>query len=220
MRTAVMIGWAVTIAALAAMVIGHFGSHDLNWRSDQISTYAALGPFDALVTASMLLSAAALAILGLLVSRYGVFGDRLWSHAVPLLAGAAASGLIMLAHYEEAARTLTLLRQSGFWAIRQQTFHDAGLQIFFYCGILLVTVMGLLATAHGADMVERLAGTAMLAIGPGSFVLMSTGWPAVVGIEGPAIGLQQRASLLALWLALVCAFAIATRRTLRRSGRL
>ena len=216
MRIAVLTGWAITSAAMAAMVIGHLGSHDLNWRTDQISTYAATAPFDGLVTLSMLLSAGALVVAGLLASRYGLFGNGIWNHAIPLLAGAAAVGLIMLAHYEETARTLAALRQSGFGAIRQQSFHDAGLQIFFYSGVLLVTVMGVLTMALGVSLAERLVGILMFGLGPGSFLLMTTAWTRAIGIEAPATGLQQRASLLCLWLAMVCVLVIATGRSFQR----
>ena len=218
MRTAVWIGWATTIAALAAMVIGHFGSHDLNWRSDQISTYAALGPLDALVSASMLLSATALAILGILSSRYGLFGTGLGGHVIPLLAGAAACGLLVLAAYEEAARTLTILRQSEFQAIRQQSFHDAGLLIFFYGSLLLVMMLGAMIAVSGATWMEKLVGLLILGLGPGSFLLMTTGWTAALGIDGPARGIQQRASLFCLWLAMAAMLAIASKRSRRQTS--
>ena len=220
MRVAITIGWAVSIAALAAMVIGHFGDHDLNWRSNQISTYAALAPLDSLVTSSMMLSAAALAVLGVLSSRHGLFGTGIAVHVVPLLAGAAAAGLVMLALYEESATTLTVLREAGFQAIRQQSFHDAGLQIFFYGALLLVMVMGGLIAMSGATWMEKLSGLLILCLAPGSFLLMSAAWPSAFGIEGPARGLQQRASLLCLWLAMAAVLAVASKRSFREARRI
>ncbi len=216
MRIALLAGWATLIAAMAAMIAGHLGSHDLDWRAHQISTYAAIAPLDDLVTASMLLSAATLLLAGILASRYAILGGGVGGHLVPLLAGAAAAGLIMLAQYEETARTLTALQQSGFGSIRQQSFHDAGLQIFFYSSVLLVMVMGTLAMVFGTGAADRLMGLLLLCLGPASFLLMTTGWTRAIGLSGTTVGLQQRASLSCLWLAMLCVLVIATRRSSQR----
>ena len=211
MRHLIVLGWLVAIAAMLAMVVGHLGSHDLDWRHNQISTYAAVAPYDALVTAAMVLSAAGLSILAILATMHQAFGRTAWAHVVPLIAGAAAAGLLMLAAYEETAPTLTILQQSDFWSIRRQSFHDAGLLIFFYGSVLLVMLLGSLAAVSGASVPERIAGALVAGSGPAAFLLMTTGWATVIGLDGPMVGLQQRASLFCLWLAMICLLAMASR---------
>ena len=215
MRGATILGLAVSLAALLAMTIGHLGDHQLDWRLNQISTYAARAPYDHFVTAAMLLSAAAATIVGFLASRHGVAGAGPWSHLIPILAGAVAAGLIMLALYEESAATLAALRRSEFWAVRQQSFHDAGLQVFFYGALLLVAVAGLLVLASAQAFGERVLGALIAASGPGAFLLMTTPWTEAVGMAGAYLGLQQRASLLCLWVAMVLFLAVAARRSSR-----
>ena len=217
MRGTVILGWVFTVAALIAMVIGHFGDHGLSWQAQQISTYAATAPHDSFVTVSMLLSAAAIVVVGVLVSKHGLFGHTVWVHLVPPLAGAAAAGLVMVASYEETAASLTLLKQASFLAIRLQSFHDAGLQVFFYSSVMLVTALGALAILSGATLVERLIAVLILSLGPGSYLLMRTSWAQAIGLAGPTVGLQQRAALLCLWEAMVCVLVIATDRLLRRT---
>jgi len=212
-----ILGWVLAVAALMAMVIGHFGDHDLSWQAQQISTYAATAPYDSFVTASMLLSAAAIVVVTVLVSKHGLIGSGYGVHMVPPLAGAAAAGLVMVASYEETAASLTMLKHAGFWSIRQQSFHDAGLQVFFYSGVVLVTALGAISILRGSVLVERLLGGLILSFGPGSFLLMRTSWAEAIGLAGPTIGLQQRAALICLWLAMVCVLVIATGRLLKRT---
>ncbi len=217
MRGTAILGWIFTVGALFAMVTGHFGAHGLSWQAQQISTYAATAPFDAFVTASMLLSAAAILVVGVLITKYGLFGHAIWVHLVPPMAGAAAAGLVMVASYEETAPSLTLLKQASFLAIRLQSFHDAGLQVFFYSSVLLITTLGALAILSGATLVERLIGVLILSLGPGSFLLMRASWTQAIGMAGASIGLQQRAALLCLWLAVVCVLVIASGKQPKRT---
>ena len=219
MVNTVILGWAASLAALAAMVLGHLGSHGLSWQANQISTYAARAPNDIFVTAAMWLAALGLLTIGVLVPRYRLFGPAYWVHLGPLLAGAAAAGLVMLACYEETAASLALLEQSGFQAIRQQSFHDAGLQVFFYSGLLLVAALGLFSLLDAKALAERLLGIVILGLAPASFLLMTTPWAQVIGLAGTTTGLQQRAALLCLWLAMVCVLALASDRRRRLRAR-
>lgn len=208
MRTVLVIGWLSTVASLFSMVIGHLGVHEMSWVSAQISTYAATAPHDYFVTSSMLLSAFALIIIGVLVSKYHIVGTGFLSHFVSPLSGAAVSGLILVAYFEETATTLNMLKQSGFWAIRVQSFHDAGLLIFFYSTVLLVIFLGVLVVTSNLKAGTKILGGVVLAMGPASYFLMITPWPKFIGFDGIAIGANQRAALFCLWLAVALVLAI------------
>lgn len=219
MRNIIFIGWISAVASLASMVIGHLGSHELSWKSSQISTYAAAAPYDFFITGSILLSSLSLLIIGILVSRYQIAGNGFFAHLVPTLSGAAASGLLMLAYYEETAKTLNQLKKSGFWAIRIQSFHDAGLTVFFYSAVLLVILLGSITILHHSTAKIKILGGLVLSMGPLSYLLMTTAWPKLVGFEGMTRGVNQRAALFCLWLAVVLILAMASNKILEPTGK-
>jgi len=212
MRNIIFIGWISAVASLASMVIGHLGSHELSWISSQISTYAAKAPYDFFITGSILLSSLTLLLIGILVSRYQIMGTNVLAHLVPALSGASASGLLMLAYYEETAKNLNHLKKSGLWAIRIQSFHDAGLTIFFYSTLLLVMLLGVMSLLNAASAKGKIIGAVILGMGPASYLLMATHWPKLVGFEGTTVGVNQRAALFCLWLAVVLILTIASRK--------
>ena len=218
MRIVTALGWALSIVALAAMVTGHLGDHGLDWRLNQISTYAARAPLDELVTAAMLASAAAVASVGCLATRQEIIDAKPWNHLAPLLAGAAAAGLVMLAFYEEAAANLAVLEQAGFRAVRQQSFHDAGLQIFFFGSLLLVALLGMMIVLCDRTPGGKILGALILITAPGALFLMTTPWTQTLGLAGAQAGLQQRAALFCLWLALVLFLSLATWRAARQGA--
>ena len=203
MKTASTITWIFISTSLVLMVVGHLGTHPLNWVSMQISTYAAKAPYDYLITLSILCAAFALIMLSVLVSRYKIIGEDYLTHFFPVLLGAAAAGLIMLASYEETASTLALLKKSSFWNIRVQSFHDAGLQIFFYSSVLFIMLAGssLIFTQPGLG--TKVIALIIFSLGPASFLIMTTGLPYTEDIGGATHGLNQRAALFCLWLAVV-----------------
>lgn len=219
MRQTLTFGWLAALVAIVAMVVGHFGDHGLSWKAKQISSYAAIAPYDDLITLSMVSSAGALSAIGILASRYRALGSSYWLHLVPLLAGAAASGLLMLACYEETARTLANLKESGFWAIRQQSFHDAGLLVFYFAAVTLVLMLGVFLVIFRSALPEKMTGLCLFLLAVGSGLLMRTSWPAAIGIGGATVGLKQRASLLFLWMAMLCILAIASRRLQLQAAR-
>ncbi|MDH3973809.1 MAG: DUF998 domain-containing protein [Deltaproteobacteria bacterium] len=195
------IGLIIAFLSLVSMVLGHFGSHELNLISSQISTYAAKAPYDYLITTSMLLSSLTLLIISFINSKFQIFGSSHLAHFIPALSGAASFGLVMLAYYEETAKNLSVLKQSGFMAIRIQSFHDAGLLMFFYSSLSLAVLLGTLTIIYNYNKINRVLGGIILCMAPISFMLMTTKWPKAIGIEGATIGLNQRAALLCLWLA-------------------
>ena len=218
MRNTIIVGWSSAIMALIFMIIGHSGTHGLSWFRNQISTYAAQAPHDAWITASMLLSCVALLSVSLLVSRYKMIGDHSLIHVVPVIIGATISGLLVLAYYEETAKTITMLKRSGFMSIRLQSFHDAGLLVFFYGSVLLVLILGAFVIAFKEGVRDKLIGLGIFVLGPASFSLMGTSWPKLVGIAGPSAGIKQRMALLCLWLAMVLVLALASNNTPRSTA--
>ena len=215
-RILIVTGWVTLLSALIAMIVGHSGNHDLNWTINQISTYAANAPHDQWITASMLLSCLTMVIVSLIVSNR-ILGDNWLTQLVPLFAGAATAGLLMLASFKETARSVTILRSSGFEAVRQQSFHDAGLLIFFYCAIALAVVLGILVIAQASGWKERIIGGAVAFLGLAAFPLMTTAWPELIGLFSTGPGLKQRASLLSLWLASLLVLAVASSKVFRPS---
>ncbi len=190
------------------MWVGHSGDHSLSWKINQISTYAATAPQGRWVTASMLFSCLSLLILGVLAAKFKQLGDNYLAHLVPIMVGATTSGLLMLAAYEETARNMSLLKKASFMAIRQQSFHDAGLMIFFYSAILLVLTLGILLMSQASQLRERIIGIGVSLFGIFTYPLMTTAWPASLGVHGAGPGLQQRASLFCLWIAVVLVLGI------------
>jgi hypothetical protein len=197
------------------MIIGHTGSYDLRWEINQISTYAATAPHDRCITASMILPCVTLVCISILVSRYKILGDNNVAHTVPLCAGASMTGLFTLAAYEETAPTAKILNNAGFEAIRQQSFHDAGLLIFFYSAVLVAVVLGVLIIAQ-ANWKDKILGCAVTVLGMAAFPLMTTAWPRLIGVLGAGPGLKQRASLLSIWLAIALVLMVASNKVFQR----
>jgi hypothetical protein len=209
MKYIAITGLIFAFLALIAMLIGHTGAHELSWVSNQISTYAAKAPKDRWITTSMLLACGSLVCFGMLVSKYEALGSSLFAHGVTILAGAATSGLILLTCFEETATSLSSLSKLGFSAIRQQSFHDAGLLVFFYCAIALGVVAGIASIFEVPGKTNKVLSGVSACLSPTCFLLMTGSWPRVVGIVGPAAGLKQRSALLALRLSIVMLLIVA-----------
>lgn len=197
---------------MIAMIIGHSGNNELNWEANQISTYAAIAQRHEWITAAMVLPCLTLICASILASRYRILGDTHLAHVVPLFSGSAISGLLTLASFKETARSISMLRSSGFDAIRQQSFHDAGLLIFFYSGIMLTVLFGILIFENAADWKRKILGGSVAVLGLGAFPLMAMPWPRMIGILTAVPGLKQRASLMSLWLAVSLVLAAMSRR--------
>ena len=211
------IGLIIALLSLVSMVFGHFGTHDLSLRSAQISTYAAKAPYDYLITTSILLSSLTLLIISFINSKFQLFGASYLAHFIPALSGAASFGLVMLAYYEETAKNLSTLKQSGFMAIRIQSFHDAGLLMFFYGSLSLVILLGTLSIIYNYNKFNKVLGGIILCMAPLSFMLMTTKWPKALGFEGVTVGLNQRAALLCLWLAFTLILVMVSKNTFKSS---
>ena len=159
----------------------------------------------------MLLSALALLFISVLISRYRLLGTHVVMHLMPLLIGAAVAGLLLLARYEETSTSLAALRRAGFAAIREQTFHDAGLLLFYYSTLVFLILAGTVVLVLGVGWLEKTLGMVIAALAPVSFLLMTTTWPAWFDL-GPAVpGLKQRAALFCLWLAIIFLLIVAAK---------
>lgn len=210
--------WLSLMLAPAALIVGHLGVHALSWRENHVSTFAARAPNDGWITAAMLLAAFAMVCIAIGVARDERLGGTVQGSLIAMSMGAAISGLLLLAAYEERAAGLPALRKLGFGAIRQQSFHDAGLLIFFYGAVLALLAAGV------AILVERkwralILGAAVAASGPLAYAAMTTAWPAMIGIAGASAGLKQRAAFLLLWVGTVLLLAAVTRRPLALSDK-
>lgn len=215
MKSTTIAGLILAILSLITMIIGHMGKHDLSWMSNQISTFAANAPNDAWITSSMILSCFSMLCIGVLISKYQILGSNYFIHLLPLIIGAAISGLMVLATFEETARTLKALKGLPFNEMRQQTFHDAGLMVFFYCSICLSIMAGFFCMIFRKGK-EKLLGLIISSMGPASFFLMTTSWPKFIGINGHSAGLKQRASLLSLWIAMALLLFLAFNLSIKR----
>lgn len=211
MKNVLPLAWLAALTSIFFMTMGHLGDDSLNWISHQISTYAARSAYDYFITASMLLSAILLISIGILVSRCGVVGHSALTLVIPPLTGAAAAGLLMLSYYEETASSLTTLKASGFWSVRMQSFHDAGLDMFFYSSLLLILILGVLVTFSREKIADKSMGIIITLLSPATYLLLTSAWPKALGINGLAIGLSQRVGLFCLWLAAVIFLVIASK---------
>ena len=194
------VAWLGLFGALAAMLVGHTGGTELNPVANQISTYAAQAPRHAWITVGILLPCLALVCIGMLASKHKLLGGGWLAHLVPQLAGAATSGLLMLAVFQEAIPDMAMLRHASVDDIIQESFHNAGLMIFFYSTLALVILGGGLTAFHRAGRKSRLMGVAVVLLGLAAQPLVLMPWPHLLGVTGETYGLQQRASLFSLWL--------------------
>jgi hypothetical protein len=201
--------WLSLAMAPAAMVVGHLGERNLSWTVNHVSTFAARAANDDWITAAMLLAAFAMVGIGTVVSGSGWPGGRIHSSLIAMALGASVAGLLLLATFEETAEGLAALRQLGFGAIRQQSFHDAGLHIFFHGAVLALCAAGAAMLAE-RGVRARILGATVAASGPLAYAAMVTSWPALLGIAG--VGLKQRLSFLFLWIGAVLLLAALTRR--------
>jgi hypothetical protein len=201
--------WLSLALAPAAMVVGHLGERNLSLTVNHVSTFAARAANDDWITAAMLLAAFAMVGIGTVVSGSGWPGGRIHSSLIAMALGASVAGLLLLATFEETAEGLAALRQLGFGAIRQQSFHDAGLHIFFHGAVLALCAAGAAMLAE-RGVRARILGATVAASGPLAYAAMVTSWPALLGIAG--VGLKQRLSFLFLWIGAVLLLAALTRR--------
>jgi len=218
-RLAVIIAWVAFLAAPAALVIGHLGAPNLNWCDNQVSTYAAHAPHGNWVSAGMVLSAISICCIGVGISLDTELRITILSQIASMGCGAAASGLLMLCWFKETARTAALLKGMEFPAIRQQTFHDAGLLIFFSGVMLALITSGLIAMIRSVTWGSRILAAVVLVSGPAACAALVSSWQAYLGFSGTVPGLKQRAAFFCFWVGALSLMALITKATLRSNIR-
>jgi hypothetical protein len=196
-RQLIVIAWACLSLTCLLLIVGHQGEHGWSWVDSQVSSYAAAAPLDGFVTAGMFTAAAGMLLTAILLSWSGPFAGSLWAHLAALCFGASAVGLVVLASFEEAAPNLAALRRAGFEAVRQQSFHDAGLLVFLFSTVGGLAIAGIVTVAYRSDRVGRLLGVLVALSGPLAVVSLRCAWPGLLGIAGAAVGMRQRAAFLA-----------------------
>ena len=192
--------WAFVLLMPISMMIGHFGSHDLEWTINPISTYAASAPNDTFITLSMYLGILGLLGIAVLVTRHNVLGNGFVSVLVPMLIGGTIAGLLLIANYEETIQFMDRVEDFDSESIQQQAFHNAGWTVFFYSLIGLLLTLGVAVFLVERKPLRKLLGIATFITVPLSFSLINTPWYRVIGLENIGLGLNQRLTILCLWL--------------------
>jgi len=203
--------WAGLIVATPVLVIGHFGAHDFRWTYHQISTYAARAPNGSWITAGMLLSALTLFCLGIAISLGRTAAATLLSRIASMSFGTAGSGLLMLACCQETAMVGQPLQQLGFEAIRQQTFHDAGLSFFFFGSTLAIALSGLIVVLEGPGWIRRMLGGVVASTGPAACAALVSSWPQFLGFSDVGVGIMQRGAFFCLWIGALLLLTLLTK---------
>ncbi|HLQ24452.1 MAG TPA: DUF998 domain-containing protein [Acidiferrobacterales bacterium] len=217
-RITLFTAWLALFTAPIALVIGHLGMHNFSWIRNQISTYAALAPNGDWITAGMLLAALALLCLGISISFRRAFGSKVLSHIASMVFGIAVSGLLILAYFRETAMNMQQLKKMGFEAVRQQTFHDAGLLLFFYSSVLAMVISGLVVVWQGSSWARRVLGGVIAATGPAAYAALITSWPRYAGFSGMDVGVRQRGAFLCLWVGALLLLALVTKTSVKHNG--
>lgn len=153
------------LAAVCAMVLGHtLGNHSLEWTRSHISTFAAHAPYGDLITLGMLLVAAFEITLGLQLTFSSPFKHMLWAHAACQLLAVSASGIVILAAFEESLLYSSPRKHEHMGPLleRQQYFHECGVLLFFTSALLASCVAGTGAFFSTPHRTGKLGGLAML----------------------------------------------------------
>ena len=181
------------ISSLIAMVVGHIGATELDWHLDPISTFAARAPLHIFVTASMLLSALAILLLGYDISLRAKSKFAIGYGILPCIAGASAAGLLMVAAFEEPVRWTFPHEAPSAEQIRVQAFHDSGLLLFYYGSLLTLALLGAAcaATTEGRGKYWGIL--------PPVFAIASYWGIPNIPLPNDSGGIKQRISLLLIW---------------------
>ena len=84
--------------------------------------------------------------------------------------------------------------------------------------VILGALLGVLIVLCDRALGGKILGALILLTGPGALFLMTTPWTRALGLAGTQVGLQQRAALFCLWLALVLFLALATCRAAQQEA--
>ena len=196
--------------AFASMIVGHIAAPELSWTRDPISTYAAHAPLRMWITFAMLAAAATILLIGIEVSRIPNAAYNFISATIPLIAGASAAGLVLLATFKETISKTISSSAPTVDQVRLQAFHDAGLLLFFYGSLVFLTLVGIV-WFRMRNGLSRFCAFVPIAMSVASWYVLTRG-----PFSANAFGLKQRVGLFLIWLGLA-AFAYLAPRPLPAS---
>lgn len=202
-----LFGWINTFLIPVCLVVGHFGTHQLSWKSDPLSFFAAGAPYGGFISLAMILSALSLVFLGILISRFRILGESLWADVSALLTGTAAGGLGLLAAVQD---TASLSAKITVQQIQHSAAHNAGLMVFFNSALCFLVLSGITTFLSNSSGVRRQLGMCTLVCALFAQGAIGAPWGELLGLEEHAGGIAQRASFLLMWLGLVSLFRIAS----------
>jgi hypothetical protein len=211
MRAGVIIAWIVLFAAPLVLFVGHLGADRLNWVENGISTYAATAPHGNWISAGILLAGLSIVCLGVGISVNTRLRINILSQIASMCCGAAAAGLLMLCRCQETANNIEALKRMEFAAIRQQTFHDAGLLMFVCGAVLALMISGLIAMVRSTGWGSRLLAAVVFVSGPIACATVISSSQGSAGFLGTAPGLKQRAAFFCLWVGACCLMTLLTK---------
>ena len=219
MRTAIISAWIVLFAAPLALFIGHLGADNLSWTRNGISTYAVAAPHANWVSAGILLAGLSIACLGVGISMSTRLRINILSPIASMCCGAAAAGLLMLCRFQETANNIEALKRMEFAAIRQQTFHDAGLLLFVSSAVLALMISGLIAMARSTSWGSRLLAAVVFVSGPIACAIVISFAQGPAAFLGAAPGLKQRVAFFCLWVGALCLMVLLTKAATQSANR-
>jgi len=208
LHVVLIIAWLALLLAPVTMIVGHLGAHELNWVRDHISTYASHAPHAKWITASILLSAVALACVGISFARHYTFGRSPLGQIASMILGAAISGLLLLVCFKETMPGSMVAENFDLDVIRQQALHDAGLLLFFLGSVVSAIIAGLVVMLTKKSGIHKVIGALIAATGPLALAARSHSWPQYLGIIGKTGGMRQRAAFLCLWIGALLLLAL------------
>jgi hypothetical protein len=219
MRPVIISAWIVLFAAPLALFVGHLGADHLSWIKNGISTYAATAPHANWVSAGILLAGLSITCLGVGISLNTRLRINILSQIASMCCGAAAAGLLTLCRFKETANNIEALKRMEFAAVRQQTFHDAGLLIFVSSAVLALMVSGLIAMARSAGWGSRILAAVVFVSGPIACAIVISSAQGPAAFLGAAPGLKQRASFFCLWVGALCLMTLLTKAAMQSANR-
>ena len=191
MKTYTRVNIALLILIPMCLIAGHFNDGALDWKVNQISSYAAKAPHDNWITAGMAISV--LLLLSMATAVQNLIPNRWIGTGISQIYAMSASGLLLLTTNEETVSGTKNLMKNGKLSY-QQGFHDGGLLLFFAGTILAIILTGLTLT-YSEKGWRRWASSVLLLFPIGAWFSRE------MILESGQVGLYQRAAFLCFWAA-------------------
>lgn len=188
----IILSWVIQLLIPILMLLGHLGQNSLDWKINQISTYAAKSTNDFFISTSLVLAAIALFIMGVLTNFINS-GSKILKILMTFSFGISIAGLVLIIRFEETAQTIHILKSLSWWKVRIQTFHDAGLILFFFNILILHFLFALDFILIFKEKLLKIFSSIIAIIGFCSFFVMKSN---IIY----QIGLKQRLSFFLIWI--------------------